>query len=797
MKKTQKFHIPLSSVTAVHAALAAMAVIPAVYAADTGDEIRELTQPASQVEIGVGNVSKSSAKFGEYNGLDESGAYGIASFDLYGRGAEDSAFRWQINATDLGLDTRSLQGDVGEQGRYRIKFGYDELQRNYSDTYKTLWNGAGSTSLTLPAGYPAASTRVSSTTTAANALANWNNIQAPNATNVTTGGGPGYVIPANMKNFDVGTKRTTYDLGLGLDLASHWEFKVSARHQVKDGTKLTGVNMNRFSGPSALMPEPIDSSTDLFEAALRFADAKSDFNLGYSGSYYRNKINLWTVEYAGAASTTPIPNNLARISSMPDNEMHQLNLAGGYNFTKMTRLVLSGSYARMTQNESFLASPTTWVVPENSANAKVINTSLMAKLTSRPAHNLGLNASYKYDDRNNKTPIHDFLTTPDTIAASNTQYTNEPINRRLRQFNLDADYALSRGQGVKVGYEWQEIRRTADGDASPFRTEKTSENTWLAEYRNSLAESVTGRLSYAYSQRRAKGYEEGDPAPTSPAAPLPAADPLLPGFHQFFLADRNRDKLRGALNLDATERLSLQASLDYNRDKYNKSPYGLKESNSWVLGLDGAFAASEDVTFDAFYTYEDMQSKLESLAIARGLSTSTLEAHTACAAYPVVSGNLPADYWTDPCRNWSEANADKVHTVGVGFKSKGLMQRKLELSGNLAYSRATTEIKMTGGSYYSNSLTTLNNVVVPAESFPDVTSNMADLRLTGLYTVDKVSAVRLSYLYRRLRSEDWQYDAYTNSALGPIAIQGYIGNNLTAPNYTVQVFGIAYRYTFR
>jgi hypothetical protein len=104
---------------------------------------------------------------------------------------------------------------------------------------------------------------------------------------------------------------------------------------------------------------------------------------------------------------------------------------------------------------------------------------------------------------------------------------------------------------------------------------------------------------------------------------------------------------------------------------------------------------------------------------------------------------------------------------------------------------------MTGGSYYSNGLATLNNVVVPAESFPDVTSKMADLRLNLLYTMDKASAVRLSYLYRRLKSADWQYDAYTNSELGPIAIQGYIGNNLSAPNYTVQVIGIAYRYTFR
>lgn len=37
----------------------------------------------------------------------------------------------------------------------------------------------------------------------------------------------------------------------------------------------------------------------------------------------------------------------------------------------------------------------------------------------------------------------------------------------------------------------------------------------------------------------------------------------------------------------------------------------------------------------------------------------------------------------------------------------------------------------------------------------------------------------------------------TNFTLGPIAIQGYIGNKMTVPNYTTQVFGVACRYTFR
>ena len=42
------------------------------------------------------------------------------------------------------------------------------------------------------------------------------------------------------------------------------------------------------------------------------------------------------------------------LSTAPDNQLHQLNLAGGYSFTSATKLVGGLSYGRNTQNESFL-----------------------------------------------------------------------------------------------------------------------------------------------------------------------------------------------------------------------------------------------------------------------------------------------------------------------------------------------------------------------------------------------------------------------------------------------------------
>jgi MtrB/PioB family decaheme-associated outer membrane protein len=798
MNSNHKRFVKRASVAAVSSALTTLAFIPGICAADSGDELT----PVSQVEIGVGYVNKDSFKFGEYNGLEKKGAYGIGNFWLYGGDGENGAFRWRILGTDLGLDTRNVQGEAGEQGRWRVTAGYDELRRNYSDTFKTLWQGSGSTALTLPSNYPAASTRLSVSNSAGGLLANWNNLQSPNATATSTGGGPAYVIPAAMSNFDVGTERKKSNLGVSAILAPGWEFKASVKHEDKDGTKLSGANIGGFSGISALVAEPINSTTEQLEASLGYVGEKAHFTLGYYGSVYKNNTNLWTVENAGANNA--VLNNVARFQSYPDNEMSQFNLSGGYKFSPTTRLLVSGSYARLTQNEDFIAQPvgSTWVVPESSAHAKVINTYLLARLMSRPMNDLNLLASYRFEDRDNKTPVMDFLTTRSDSAGASTLFTNAPLNRKLQQTNLEAIYRLARGQAVSGEYEYQEIKRSASGDESPFRADKTYEDTLRVEYRNSLAENLTGRVSYAYSERKVRDYEEGNPRPTSPPAPLPAADPALTGFEQFFLADRKRDKLRSSLAFQASDAVSLQGKLDYNRDTYSNSQYGLKESKSYVFNLDAAFVASDVLTFSAFYTYEDMKMQLDSLAIARGLTTSILVPHVSgppCAPFTNAANTLPADYATDSCRQWSETQSDKVTTLGIGLRYKGLLEGKLEIASQLAYAKARTPISVAGGTYYSNGVpnSATANVFIAAQSFPDITSEMTDFRLAGTYALDKSSAVRLSYQYRRLTSSDWAYDAYTNSALGVLAVPGYLGPGITSPNYTVQVMGVSYIYRFR
>jgi hypothetical protein len=56
------------------------------------------TTPSKKINFGAGWLNESSYKFGEYNGLGNSGPFGIGNFDIRGGGAYDGndTYRWRF-----------------------------------------------------------------------------------------------------------------------------------------------------------------------------------------------------------------------------------------------------------------------------------------------------------------------------------------------------------------------------------------------------------------------------------------------------------------------------------------------------------------------------------------------------------------------------------------------------------------------------------------------------------------------------------------------------------------------------
>src|SRR6185312_12171694 len=99
----------------------------------------------------------------------------------------------------------------------------------------------------------------------------------------------------------------------------------------------------------------------------------------------------------------------------------------------------------------------------------------------------------------------------------------------------------------------------------------------------------------------------------------------------------------------------------------------------------------------------------------------------------------------DSCLNWFSDMRDRADTAGLSLVKKGLLARRLDLTADAVYTRARTDVAMTGGSY-SNSPYALAGAPVlgagvpavyfiPAADFPAVTTRTFGFRFTGRFVL--------------------------------------------------------------
>jgi MtrB/PioB family decaheme-associated outer membrane protein len=766
------------------------------------DAVAQLTQPSSELEVGVGDVTQGSYKFGEFNGLEHRGAFPILNLDLSGGGSydSDSRARWNVVGTDLGLDTRELNVDFREQGRFRIGLDYDQLRYNISDTYQTPYLGTGTDTLHLPGSWLKPSVpqvnatnlndrALSPVTGLASAVTSSGQVAPPNtAQSAAVNAIINADVPA-FRNYNLYTNRYRWGAGFAVNLSRGWQFAAHIRQERKDGTQPIGAVVSAIQENSVILPERIDTVTDQLDAGFHYSGRRGFFDLGYYGSIFHNHVKSLTWDDPADRTRT------ATMSTAPSNQFHQLNLSGGYTLTPGTRLAVSGSYGRSTQDEAFLSDASLPLgPPASSADALIVSRVFDVKLTARPIRPLSMVAAYKFDDQDNRTNVEPFifydvnipkgatassfnsaLGLPAGTLGSNVNiFANRPHSRRLNQADVSADLALSSGQNVGLGYQWQEIKRHChDAWIDCENADETNERTARAEWRANWAETLNTRIAYAYSNRTVDynpnawlalvpmanvvpgaptvgattsvygyltqtGLTGFGPPASFPVTPLTGNAAIfspnnnivpqslygsrdnvseIPGLRRFNVADRRRKKVRSSLDWQASERLSLQLGGEYNKDEYQHSMYGLLEARGWAANLEGSYTLNEDFEFPVFYTHEDQRSR----TAGDGFGTNTNAAFVGRAGNTLVSGgcyntvldkNLNGKM--DPCLQWSTDMRERADTFGLTISRQNLVGGRLRLAGDVVYTLAKTDVAVNGGSYGNNPFALAGAPVLPA-----------------------------------------------------------------------------------
>lgn len=796
--KTAAEYLTVKSIAiaiAIRAALMLFVAAPLLaqaQALDAGNEdVRTLIYPLSWLEIGVINVPTDSPKFGEYNGLDRSGAYLLANVELRGGDAYqqgDGSTRWQVRGIDLGTTSRRLEANVAQQGLWNFGVHFDQLRHYTTDgSYQTPFLGSpGDNLFILPPAFGVINT---TTTTSAGVITSENRgAQSLSASQL-----------AMFHNKNIYTERRDTGLTAGYHMNAQWALQFDFKRLDQSGAKLIGSGTDaydlsdaggfKYGGERiAILMNPTEYKTDTLNLTLNWTGRKGFASAGYFGSIFHDDYSgiSWSnpfVTGGTGGAPNPAPGTspgaafpLSTMSTPPGNQLHQLNLSGGYLFSPATKLTGGLSYARNTQNASYdgtytLVPNTAEILPVNSLDGLVVMTHADLKLTHQASSALNFVAGFKYNERDNRTASHEYTFLD--LGGEELSAVNIPMSNKRTQFDLGADYRFSAHQKLHLGYESERINRwcnnplanNAQGElsatnagyyttASCVQVPRNSENRLVATWRASLGESVNVNAGFTHGRRSSE-------VNRSFYNPMQANNQGFEnyGYLAFFDASRRQNLFKAGVTWQATDRFTIGLNGRRTNDDYD-STLGVQKGDTSSANLDASFSYSENGSVAA---YASWQRRTRDLLSASGRDAI------------VLRDTL-----------WSNNFSDRDNTVGFSGKQKSLLGGKLDLTEEFNYSSGTSR-------YVTNLVQNISAAVGNSGSSPDIRAKTTQFRFVGAYRLNTASSVLAGYLYQRLKSSDYFYSAY-QFGFTPTTL---LPTNQQAPNYTVNTIFVAYRYSFR
>ena len=638
------------SLVALAAALLTM--IRPGQAAEVG-EVTDLAKPESTFSVGAGYVSDDNRRFGQYTGLRDNGFYGLIDLDLINRDEETGTWT-MLEGRNLGLPNRDLRFEHNKQGDWKYFLEYDQTPRYEPFQATTAVSGIGTPNLTVPV--------------------------------AATAG-----VPVDLK-----TRRDTVGLGFGKQLPGDLDLQVRFRQQEKTGERIFARGT---PGIFQFTPEPIDSTTRQIEATVGYTGKKLQLSGGYYGTAYDNHNTALNITETGGATAL---SGFTPIGLPPDNESHQLFLAGGYSFSNTTRGTFKAAYSRLTQNDSFILPS---LPGRTDLGGKIDASLLQAGITARPAPKLSLLANLRYENRSDKTPVADYFSGASTTATGE----NEPRSIKTVAGKVEANYALPAGFRLTGGIEHDIKDRNFSAVRVVSAREETEETSYRLGLRRSVSETVTGSLTYIHSNRTGSDFL------TTVLTTGAAGSNLIAPVH---LADRDRDKVRLTMNWMPSEPLSFQLMTDYAQDDY---------SSRTTENLGIRKGKAENYALDATYVFSDTW---------QGSAWISQNKNRIDQASSTSGGQL-----------WSAALRSTGDAFGLSLLNKPT--KKLELGAELQYASYNDK--------FGQEAITGAAITSP----PDINTQITGLQLTAKYALQKNMGVRVVYGYQRWSTDDWTWATWT------------------------------------
>jgi len=682
------------------------------------------TAPESSISVGVGVSSgdeKDRARWGMFNGLRVDDVNGLLGFGYYNRDAASG--KWMsIEGRNLGLDNRELGYSYRRLGDFKFNIDYSEITRHDPRTINTSLQGAGTTTPT-----------VSLLATPGTGQELNLELQRKSIGVILEKQLGSYQVEMNFKNED---KNGARFFGRGFACSAAWQ---------------TAGVCSAGATPAAILmlPEPVDSTIRQLDLKLNYSGEKLRLSGGYYGSFYINNNGTLTPTISGPlgnqngglnAPNAGLSAHLATPMALwPDNQAHQLFLAGNYAFTPKTRATFKYSYTHATQNESFAGMGLTGAPGGRTDLGGVIdNTKAQVGISSHPMDKLHLHGDVAYEAKKNKTPLdfyNIFTGGPTPIYAGPTKNTFTNGNQSSEKYDakLEANYRLPQNYHLIGGmrYEHEDFGTFTPtevaGGISGLR-QQMEETAFWAELKKSMSETLTGSIRYTTSSKKgdspwlkplalpSTGVIEA--SPNCQSAGANACIYNRTAIFPFIYMDRDRDVVRVRADWMPSEKLSFQLLWDDGQDIYHgPTEHGLRNTKMSNVALDMGYMISDAWKFNAYVSFGEQ---------SRDSGHST--------GYDAVV-------------------TDTAVSLGAGIVGKATP--RLQVGADFMWIEDTLEYFQTADALASPA----NKALLDSTGgLPDVTYKLLRLKLYGEYALQKNSYVRLDLIYNYSFFNEWTYN---------------------------------------
>ncbi len=758
---------------AAFASVSLLALVGAAQAQDYGAAAAAAAPKVSlgEVTLGAVGVTDTSAAFGRYNGLANSGAELTGGWNLRSRDAWDSGGTnfWNSTGDNISAGLRKIAPEAsasfttGEQGAWQLSASYDAMTYAASNNFTTILDSRGN----LVTGYQNALIQQNAyfTNVAASpgTLFSAYNASTHLATaNPITAYGPG-----NMVVDTIGTRRDKGSLD-GAYYIGDWSITTGLSDEHKEGTLEQTMTTGGNNAGMVAFPMPINYDTTIYTAAAAYDtdNLQAKFSYQHSNFVDHNGAGYAFQGWNFSAYNNPTAKTFTSYAkngnySLPaSNQAHTFTGELAYNFDSTTRIASTAVYGIQMQNASFVEStdigyiasvPGQPLAAQLGSNPTSLNGLVETffgnvVFTAQPLPKLNVKASYKVDARSPHTSAKFIYGDPtDTTALKFRQAV--PASWTKQEVSLTADYHLLPETKVSVGYTYRDAVR------SNAITHVAEDNEFTADIRSSLSSGITGSLSYLHANRSAS---KPDYSLWLTQIQSDCGSTLVGlGCQQvpYYEAARVQDTVKGNLTGMLGEQTSFTLFGKYNNDSYHdplavyqasaslpvttNPSVGLNRDYSIQAGPDLAYQidATDEVHF--FYTF------LREYRNMRALN-----------AQSVVGGS----------NEYAVASTYDIHTVGAGGTWQASDQ--LKIVGDYTFSYA-------GQAFAQSGTWNLNFQGDPSLSTKDADNQV---KVHALYEYSPRTTLYLGYQFDSVSMTDF-------ALVGKLA--GFVLTGDLAPKYNI------------